>query len=103
MESISTSGDWTRLIAVEKHFRIVMDGHHRLEAAKRLGFDFVPCAALTYSEVNVESRRPNLLVSVEELIRRGLDRDLYPIKSTRHIFPETCALDCRIPIKLLNA
>lgn len=72
MESISNSGYWTRLIAVEKQFRIIMDGHHRLEAARRLGFDFVPCAALTYSEVNLESRRPNLVVSVEELIRRGL-------------------------------
>lgn len=103
MKSISSSGDWTRLIAVEKHFRIVMDGHHRLEAARRLGFDFVPCAALTYSEVRVESRRPNLAVSDKEIIRRGLNKDLYPIKSTRHIFPVSFVLDCQLPIKLLKA
>lgn len=76
MESISSGGEWTRLIAVEKFHHIVMDGHHRLEAAKRLGFDFVPCALLTYPEVRVESRRLNLVVSADDIIRRGLNREL---------------------------
>ena len=83
-----------------EHPHVVMDGHHRLEAAKRLGLRSVPCALLSYEQVTVESRRPEICVSPQEIILRGIGRNLYPEKTTKHVFPST-ALDCRVPIQFL--
>lgn len=91
---------WMSTIAVHDDPHVVMDGHHRLEAAKRLGLRSVPCTLLSYEQVTVESRRPEIYVSPQEIILRGIGRNLYPEKTTKHVFPST-VLDCRVPIQFL--
>lgn len=98
---VVTAKAWLRMIAVHDTSHAVMDGHHRLEVAKRLGLQYVPCALLSYSQVEVESRRPDFSVTPGDIISRSMKGDLYPEKTTRHIFSPT-VLDCEISLDLLR-
>ena len=98
-EKILSEGIWRVPITVEKSSLVVMDGHHRLQTAKSLGLSLIPCIMLGYESVIVESRRPDILVTPEEIIRRGLAGDLYPAKSTRHIF--SSEYSCHVPLSEL--
>lgn len=95
-EKILAEGIWRVPITVEKNSFVVMDGHHRLQTAKSLGLTLIPCVMLSYENVVVESRRADMLVTPKEIIRRGLAGDLYPAKSTRHIF--SSEYSCYIPL-----
>jgi hypothetical protein len=101
-EAIEAMGDWTRRITVEIHSRAVMDGHHRLEAAKRLRLKTVPCLLLSYDEVFVTTRRQYLFVSGPEIVRCAKAGELYPEKSIRHIFQPDHRLNCEIPLASLR-
>lgn len=96
---IARDGFWTDPLRVEKRHAILMDGHHRLAAAGRLGLVRVPCVAYGYGEVSVESRRPEFRVDPAAVIRRGLERRPFPPKTTRHRFPDI--VGCRIALKRL--
>ncbi len=74
-------------ILVDRETGVILDGHHRYAACKVLGIILIPCILVDYhSEVLLESRRPEVPVSKAEVIRRGLSGELYPPKSTRHIY-----------------
>lgn len=75
-------------IVVDEETWIILDGHHRHAACKILGIQHISCIMVDYrsSEIRVEPRRPEIPVSKEEVIRRGLTGDLYPPKTTRHSF-----------------
>lgn len=102
LASIRRSGLWTVPIAVERVSLAVMDGHHRLAAARRLSLPRVPCVLLDYSQVDVQPRRPDYRVDAEQIIARSLARMLYPPKTTRHIFPEPLP-QCSIEIASLSS
>ncbi|SOF01386.1 ParB-like nuclease domain-containing protein [Burkholderia sp. OK233] len=99
IESISSSDRWTTPIVLEHRSLAVMDGHHRLAAAKRLKLSRVPCVMLDYTQVTVEARRVGYSVDGEEIVKRARTRMLYPPKTTRHIFAHAlpaCDLDLSI-------
>jgi hypothetical protein len=75
-------------IVVDGATGVILDGHHRHAACKKLGIERIRCIVVDYRspQIRVESRRPGLLVSKEDVIRRGLSGDLYPPKTTRHVF-----------------
>ena len=74
-------------ILIDRMTNVILDGHHRHEACKRLGIEMIPCLLVDYEfEVELESRRPELRVTKDEVIRRALAGDLFPPKSTRHTF-----------------
>ena len=101
IDTIRRDGVWRVPICVERIHRLVMDGHHRTEAARRMGLRRVPCLRFDYGQVRVYSRRPGLQVTPEDVIARGLSGRIYPVKSTRHEFP--CPLpDCAYPIDALK-
>lgn len=102
LNMVNAAKAWLRMIAVHDTSHAVMDGHHRLEVAKRMGLKYVPCALLSYSQVRVESRRPEFSVTPEEIISRSTNGDLYPEKTTRHIFSPS-ELECEISLDLLRA
>jgi hypothetical protein len=96
IESISSSGRRIAPIVLEKGSFAVMDGHHRLAAARRLALSHVPCLMLDYSQVTVETRRVGYRVDADQIIQRARTRMLYPPKTTRHIFSHalpTCDVD----------
>lgn len=85
---IERGGIWTDPICVESSWFAVMDGHHRLAAARLLSLTRVPCVASKYSEVLVTSRRYGHKVDEATIITRALSGDLFPFKTTRHVFPD---------------
>ncbi|WP_417696636.1 ParB N-terminal domain-containing protein [Pseudomonas sp.] len=87
-ESIIRAGHWLEPIIVERSRGIVMDGNHRFNAALQLGLKRVPCIQLDYSDPRVRVRHwhSGKAFEVERIftiIERG---ELFPYKTTRHVF-----------------
>lgn len=96
------AGLWTTPIAIELSSGAVMDGHHRLAAAKALGLTHIPAVSFTYDQVELRAWREGDHVSPEDVLRRASERNLYPPKTTRHIFPGAPAT-CLVPLSGLKA
>ncbi len=88
ISELKVKGSLKDPIIVDRETLVILDGHHRHAAYKALGFKQVPCLLVDYRspQVRVLPRRPEIPVSKEEVIRRGLQGELYPPKTTRHIF-----------------
>jgi len=87
---------WNNPILVEEQFNVVMDGHHRLAAAKLLGLELVPVVLVNYTQVSLGSFRPEYIVSEYDIISRARAGNLYPYKTTRHMLnfePPVCNCD----------
>ena len=92
---------WTKPIVVEKDNYLVMDGMHRLEAAKELNLTYVPCQLFAYGDVEVWSLRRNHVVTREIVTHRALSGDIYPYKTAKHRFPLEIQA-CVLPLDLLK-
>ncbi|HET7061128.1 MAG TPA: ParB N-terminal domain-containing protein [Nitrosospira sp.] len=92
---------WRVPVVLERFSLAVMDGHHRLEAARKLRLKYVPCLLLDYDSVEVDATRPGYVVNPCEIIRRARASDLYPPKTTRHRFPSPLPI-CNISLLLLE-
>jgi hypothetical protein len=101
-DRILADGIWQEPILVERTSLVVMDGHHRHAFALAHGFARVPCVLLSYSDVVLESRREDQLVTPEEIITRGLTGRPYPAKSTRHTLPNEIVLTCKYSLESLR-
>ena len=93
---------WRVPIVLERGSNAVMDGHHRLDAARQLGLDFAPCVRLDYAQVNVHATREGYDVCPADILRRALAADPYPPKTTRHEFDGPLPL-CNISLRVLGA
>jgi len=88
-DKIFNEGKWIRPICVHKFMNnvIVMDGHHRLAAAKKLQCKYIPCIFYSYDEVEVSSMRKNYEITVKDILDRALSGNIYPYKTVKHEFP----------------
>lgn len=99
---IEEEGIWTTPIACDRHHHLVMDGQHRMEAAKLLKLTRVPAVLLDYASVPVYSLRPDdYSVTVQEIINRSLQGNIYPYKTAKHRLPSE-RFSCSIPLKKLR-
>lgn len=103
VESISNLGFWTIPIAVEYSTFAIMDGHHRFNAAKKMGLKRVPCVLMDYkkSGVILQSWRPEISISVPNIFLMISEGKKYPLKTTRHIFDPPVG-EVKIPIAMLR-
>lgn len=64
----------------------VLNGHHRVEALRRLGARRIPAWVIDYESelVRLEPWRPGTAVAKSEVVRRARSGELYPPKTTRH-------------------
>lgn len=92
---------WRIPITLECNSLAVMDGHHRLEAARQLKLRHVPCLLLDYEQVEVSATRQGYIVTPQEIVRRARTGNLYPPKTTRHWFPLPLPV-CNISLWLLQ-
>lgn len=101
-ESILNLGLWTIPIAVEYSTLGIMDGHHRFNAAKKIGLTRVPCVLMDYkkSGVALQSWRPEIKVSVSDIFLMISEKKRFPLKTTRHIFDPPVD-EVSIPLDLL--
>lgn len=102
VDKITRENVWTRPLCVERNHLLVLDGMHRLHAAREMGLAVVPCALFDYDEVEVWSLRDNHVVTRERVVEQALSGDIYPYKTAKHRFPGVLA-PLAIPVDSLRA
>lgn len=83
------SGRFETPLLVDRRTLVVLDGHHRLWACRKLGCRRVPCFCVDYLEddsIRLESWRDDVVLTKPGVIGMGLGDDLYPKKTTRHLY-----------------
>lgn len=89
--TIRLQGYWLVPVPIESRTGLVMDGNHRLHAAKLLGLrrlPCVPCVPLDYDDHRVAVRcwRSGAPFDVERVMSIASQREVLPYKTTRHRF-----------------
>lgn len=102
-DEIGMAGVWTHPVVVDRASMGVMDGHHRIAAARRLGLCLIPTIFLSYDDsfVHIKAWRPDEEYSAIEIRRMVQAGQVLPMKTTRHIF-DVPLPSCRAPLDLLN-
>lgn len=74
-------------IIADKKTKLVLDGHHRLNALKGLGARNIPVLYVDYFDERIvlDSWRGQKLTK-EEVLASAASGKLYPIKTTKHMF-----------------
>ncbi|NBH72691.1 hypothetical protein D3Z51_11795 [Clostridiaceae bacterium] len=86
-DKIKTDGTWDVPLIVEKKTGLVLDGQHRMEAAKKFGFYRVPAILVNYDDVQVWTLKKEEKVSRQIVLTRILKRhEPYPYKTVKHKF-----------------
>ncbi|MDO9099623.1 MAG: ParB N-terminal domain-containing protein [Caldisericota bacterium] len=77
-------------IIVDSHSMVILDGHHRYNALKRMGYAYVPVYLVDYSSdhIVVAAWRTGEHVTKAEVMRAGLSGDLMPAKTSRHVLAD---------------
>jgi L-serine kinase (ADP) len=85
-DTIQARGIWTAPLLVERRHAIILDGHHRFNAAKQLGLAQIPAVLISYDDprLSLTSWRAGEDWSPEDVVARALEGRLCPPKSTRH-------------------
>ena len=86
LRTLRTDGVFSEPIWVARGSFTVLNGHHRVEALRRLGARQVPAWVVDYESdlVCLVPWRPDTPVEKSEVVRRARAGELYPPKTTRH-------------------
>lgn len=89
IRDIAVDGELHQPVVIDRHSLVILDGHHRAEALRRLGCALVPAYLVDYESplIAVETRRPGIVVTKETVVATGLSGRLFPPKTTRHLLP----------------
>lgn len=86
-EKIKKEGMWNVPIVISEKGKLILDGQHRTEVAKILGFQEIPAIIVDYSDVRVWSLKKEERVSQNLVETRILKRNKpYPYKTVKHKF-----------------
>ena len=93
-------------IIVDRDSLVILDGHHKWTAAGLLGLDIVPVVMVDYLidesvEVGVWPDCGRESITKEEVLEMGISEDVYPPKTSRHMFPFRIPA-IRIPLEELK-
>lgn len=83
---IHKEGIWTTPLAVSREY-LVMDGQHRLEAAKILSLDKIPALIFNYEEIHVFSLRADITLDWQSVVKNAMADNIYPYKTVKHVLP----------------
>lgn len=103
LEDISRRGILIKPVLVDEKTLVILDGHHRVEALKRLGAKLIPAVLVDYDDdncVTVDSWRPDWVVTKNLVRSTALNGGLLPPKTSRHKTLFTIP-DVNIPLSLL--
>ena len=87
VSKIKTEQVWTKPLCIDTRYYLVMDGQHRMEAARILELRLVPCVLFDYESVDIWSLRDNYCVDRQTIVMRSLQNNVYPYKTVKHRFP----------------
>lgn len=96
-DSILSCGSWKTPVSVHKDALFVMDGHHRLNIARRLNLKLMPVVLLDYDSVDVCAWRDGEIITPDiiiEMVRKGKK---FPFKTTKHSFRQPIKA-CNVPL-----
>ena len=100
-KKILKEGVWIRPLCIDRKHHLVLDGQHRMEVARELGLDVVPCLLFDYHDVEVWSLRKKHKVTVDLVIEKSLKGDVYPYKTVKHRFDKSLFRDCEYDLEEL--
>ena len=102
-EDVRRSGTWLAPLPVEADSGLVMDGNHRLEVARLLGLQRLPCIPLRYGDERLDVRcwKTGRTFSLDELREITATTSVLPYKTTRHSFDPPLPRS-EIPLSLLG-
>jgi len=85
-------------IVVDKETFIILDGHHRYTILKLMKFKNIPVHLINYQDrgVKVSSWKKNENITKDEVITMGMSRNLFPPKTSKHLFRHM--EDIKIPL-----
>ena len=89
VEEIQNAGFFYPPVLIDRATRVILDGHHRWNAATRLSFALMPCYSVLYLDdprIRVMSRRPDIEVTKQSVIDMAMSGRMYPHKTTRHMY-----------------
>lgn len=74
-------------IIVDLNSNVILDGHHRYNALKRLGIQTIPSYLIDYNSesIQVDSWRSDFKVTKNDVVRVGKSDNLFPPKTSKHI------------------
>lgn len=81
---------WKVPVIIEGKDGMLLDGHHRLEVAKKLGLARIPALVVDYDKIDVWSLRENEGIIVDQNIVRthaAVEHQIYPYKTVKHKYP----------------
>jgi cysteine synthase len=78
---------FVRPIIVDANSHVILDGHHRVSVLKNLGYKIIPAFLVNYSDkkIKVFPRRKKYRVNKKVVVKRGLNGNPFPPKTTKHI------------------
>ena len=73
-------------ILVDANTMVILDGHHRVEALRRLGARYIAALLVDYEDscVSVSSWRPGWTITKSTVIQAALSGKLFPPRTSRH-------------------
>ncbi len=87
-EALLKEGVQIEPILVENKHNIILDGHHRVEALRILGFTKIAAYLVNYDDVKLDSWNPNVKLRKNEVIKNALEGKRFPPRTTRHTLGE---------------
>lgn len=86
VQELRRTGEFTEPIWVSRGSFVILNGHHRVEALRRLGARRAAAWILDYEtdSVALERWRPGPPIRKGEVLERARRGELYPPKTTRH-------------------
>tara|TARA_B100000925_G_scaffold227150_1_gene175663 strand:+ start:2848 stop:3291 length:444 start_codon:yes stop_codon:yes gene_type:complete len=89
IELIQNHKFFTKPIIIDQKTRLIVDGHHRFNAAMALELSLVPVFEINYHQNRVKAFKGSLegsLYSKDRIVKRAIARELYESKDTYHVF-----------------
>jgi ParB-like chromosome segregation protein Spo0J len=76
-------------IIVDRNTKIILDGHHRFNGLKELGYKKILVYFVNYKspEIRVQSRRKEIKVTKDRVIEVALSGKKFPVKTSKHLIP----------------
>jgi hypothetical protein len=76
----------TEPIWVARGSFVILNGHHRVEALRRMGAERAPAWVLEYDSelIHLERWQPGPPIAKSEVVQRAMEGRLFPPKTTRH-------------------